>query len=41
MECQLEKRDECLIALIDKVTRKYIDDFDDDTAQENEIMVVN
>lgn len=33
------KRHEHLIALIDKVTRKYIDDFDDDTAQENEMMV--
>lgn len=33
------KQHEHLIALIDKVTRKYIDDFDDDTAQENEMMV--
>ena len=33
------KRHEHLIALIDKVTRKYIDDFDDDAAQENEMMV--
>lgn len=33
------KRHEFLISLIDKVTRKYIDDFDDTEAEENEIMV--
>lgn len=33
------KRHEFLISLIDKVTRKYIDDFDDAEAEENEIMV--
>lgn len=33
------KRHEFLISLIDKVTRKYIDDFDDTESEENEIMV--
>ena len=33
------KRHEFLISLIDKVTRKYIDDFDDTDSEENEIMV--
>ena len=33
------KRHEFLVALIDKVTRKYIDEFDDDESDENEIMV--
>ena len=33
------KRHEVLVALIDKVTRKYIDEFDDDESDENEIMV--
>lgn len=33
------KRHEFLISLIDKVTRKYIDDFDDAESEENEIMV--
>lgn len=33
------KRHELLISLIDKVTRKYIDDFDDDAAEEDELMI--
>lgn len=33
------KHHEYLISLIDKVTRKYIDDFGDDETEENEIMV--
>lgn len=33
------KQYELLIALIDKVTRKYVDDFDDDESTENEIMI--
>lgn len=33
------KRHEFLISLIDKVTRKYIDDFDDDAAEEDELMI--
>ncbi len=33
------KRHELLISLIDKVTRKYIDDFDDEESDKNEVMV--
>lgn len=33
------KRHELLISLIDKVTRKYIDNFDDDAAEEDELMI--
>jgi hypothetical protein len=33
------KHHEFLISLIDKVTRKYIDDFDDEGSDENELMV--
>lgn len=33
------KRHEFLISLIDKVTRKYIDDFNDEDSDKNEIMV--
>lgn len=33
------KQHEQLIALIDKVTRKYIDDFDDDSSEQNEMMI--
>lgn len=33
------KKHELLIALIDKVTRKYIDDFDDEGIEEKEMMV--
>lgn len=33
------KRHELLISLIEKVTRKYIDDFDDDAAEEDELMI--
>lgn len=35
---ETSKKHEFLITLIDKVTRKYVDDFDDDT-EENEMMV--
>ena len=33
------KQHEYLIALIDKVTRKYIDDFNDDAAEQSELMI--
>jgi len=33
------KQHEQLIALIDKVTRKYVDDFDEDAAEQNEMMI--
>jgi hypothetical protein len=33
------KQHECLISLIDKVTRKYIEDFDDDDSEQNEMMI--
>ena len=33
------KQHEHLIALIDKVTRKYIDDFDDDSSEQNEMTI--
>lgn len=33
------KQHQHLIALIDKVTRKYVEDFDDDSAEQNEVMI--
>jgi hypothetical protein len=33
------KQHEHLISLIDKVTRKYIDDFDDDDSEQDDIMI--
>lgn len=33
------KKHELLVSLIDRVTRKYIDDFDDEETEENDVMV--
>ena len=33
------KQHQYLIALIDKVTRKYVEDFDDDSVEQNEMMI--